>query len=195
MQSFSSRLSSLRKERGLTQADCAKANQMQRSTYSGYESEGKEPSYESLCVLAEYFGVTTDYLLGVSNSRTYNDIVFINDTKQFANTYEELPLSLKQSVASSFDSLYSLLFHDMKLRNADRLDLYAELLHLIESKRDDVRSLIENNKNSDPLFISTVMTEQTNFKNEISSLLDQLLQLDISVSSKKSNRTSGKTAV
>ena len=67
MQSFSNRLIALRKERGLTQAELAKATHLQRSTLSGYETEGKEPNFETLCALAEYFNVTTDYLLGISS--------------------------------------------------------------------------------------------------------------------------------
>lgn len=79
MQSFAKRLIALRRERGLTQEECAKLNHMQRSTYSGYETEGKEPKFEALSALAGFFGVTTDYLLGVSDSRTHNDAVPVTD--------------------------------------------------------------------------------------------------------------------
>ena len=64
MQKFSNRLISLRKERGLTQEDVAKIISKKRSTVSGYETEGKEPDLETVCVFAKYFGVSTDYLLG-----------------------------------------------------------------------------------------------------------------------------------
>ena len=73
MQIFSNRLISLRKERGLTQEDMAKVIQKKRSTVSGYETEGKEPDLETVCLLAGYFGVTTDYLLGYSENRTYRE--------------------------------------------------------------------------------------------------------------------------
>ena len=52
MQKFSTRLVSLRKERGMTQEELAKALNKKRSTYSGYETEGKEPDLETVCILA-----------------------------------------------------------------------------------------------------------------------------------------------
>ncbi len=190
MQSFSNRLISLRKERGLTQADCAKANLMQRSTYSGYETEGKEPSFESLCTLAKFFGVTTDYLLGVSDARTHNDAVFVNDTRNFSKHYEQLPAQLKRPVIASFDAFYALLSRDMMQRKEERLNLYAELFSLIEQKRASIRAAIEANDGSDPLFLSTLMTEQTNFKNEVSSILDRLMQADLGVAAQKGSHVS-----
>jgi len=190
MQSFSNRLIALRKERDLTQAECAKANHIQRSTYSGYETENKEPNYEMLCALADFFGVTTDYLLGISNVRTHNDAVFVNDTRNFSQNFEQLPAPTKQSVVAAFDAFYSILSRDMKLRKQERLDLYAELFALIEKKRALIRTSIEANTGSDPLFLSTLMTEQTNFKNEVSAILDRLMQADLSVATQKGSRAS-----
>lgn len=66
---FPQRLASLRKERGLTQTDLAVILERGRSTISGYEVEGKEPSLTTLCFLACYFGVSTDYLLGISDKQ------------------------------------------------------------------------------------------------------------------------------
>ena len=64
MQTFSDRLIALRKERGLTQDDLAQIIHKKRSTVSGYETELKEPDFDVVCFLANYFGVSTDYLLG-----------------------------------------------------------------------------------------------------------------------------------
>lgn len=66
---FGQRLVALRKERHLTQEELGKAIGRGRSTYSGYETEGKEPNFKTVCFLSCYFGVTTDYLLGVSDER------------------------------------------------------------------------------------------------------------------------------
>ena len=52
MQKFSNRLISLRKEQNLTQEDLAKVIQKKRSTVSGYETEDKEPDFETICFLA-----------------------------------------------------------------------------------------------------------------------------------------------
>ncbi len=195
MQSFSNRLISLRKERDLTQAELAKRVHLQRSTLSGYETEGKEPTYETLCSLAEFFNVTTDYLLGISSARTHNDAVFINDTRNFAVSYEQAPAQVKATIAACFDSFYLILSRDMKNRNIQRLDIYSELFDLIQRNRASIRNSIEMDNHNDPLFLSNLMAEQSNFKNEVAVLLDKLTQADIGVTLQKgSHGSSAKSA-
>lgn len=196
MQSFSNRLIALRKERDLTQAELAKQVHLQRSTLSGYETEGKEPTYETLCTLAEYFNVTTDYLLGVSSARTHNDAVFVNDTRNFAASYEQAPAQVKATVAACFDSFYLILSRDIKNRKIQRLNIYAELLDLIQRSRASIRNSIEQDNHNDPLFLSNLMTEQSNFKNEVAVLLDKLMQADMGVTAQKgSHGSSAKSAM
>ncbi len=196
MQSFSTRLASLRKEAGMTQAELAKTLRIQRSTYSGYENEGKEPPFEILCALASYFGVTTDYLLGISSARTHNDAVFINDTNNFARAFDTAPASIKRSVVASFDSFYLILSRDLMKRKQVRLDIYAELFSLIQKHRASIRNMIEDGNHNDPLFFSNLMTEQTNFKNEVSVVLDKLMQADMGVTAQTaSSELSSKSAM
>ena len=59
----------LRMEKGITQKELADRLHISRSTIAGYESLGKEPDGEKLCALADFFGVSVDYLLGVTDSR------------------------------------------------------------------------------------------------------------------------------
>lgn len=195
MQSFSNRLIALRKERGLTQAELAKLTHVQRSTLSGYETEGKEPNFETLCTLAEYFNVTTDYLLGISSARTHNDAVFVNDSQSFASSFEQLPANIKATVAAAFDSFYLILSRDMKKHKQDRLAIYAELFDVIQKNRATIRNSIEDSNHNDPLFLSNLMTEQSNFKNEVSVLLDRLMQSDMGVIQKANPVSSEQSAV
>jgi len=69
MNTFGTHLKDLRRERDLTQENIAGYLGMSRSTIQGYEGENKEPSYAMLCRIAEYFGVSTNYLLGRSDER------------------------------------------------------------------------------------------------------------------------------
>ena len=66
---FSERLNRLRMEKGITQKELADRLHISRSTIAGYESLGKEPDGEKLCALADFFEVSVDYLLGVTDSR------------------------------------------------------------------------------------------------------------------------------
>lgn len=64
-------LKQLRASKNLTQDDLAKLLQVSRSTIAGYESRNKQPDYDKLVYLANYFQVTIDYLLtGNPNSLT-----------------------------------------------------------------------------------------------------------------------------
>lgn len=60
------RLKELRNAAGLTQKQMAAVLNIDRTTYVKYESGASEPTFATLTTLAEYFNVTTDYLLGRS---------------------------------------------------------------------------------------------------------------------------------
>lgn len=89
MQKFSNRLISLRKERSLTQEDLAKIIHKKRSTVSGYETEGKEPDLETVCFLAKYFGVSTDYLLGHSDEPKSRRAGVLQRYRKFRAAFQE----------------------------------------------------------------------------------------------------------
>ena len=183
MQKFSDRLISLRKERGMTQEELAKAINKKRSTLSGYETEGKEPDLELVCFLAKYFGVSTDYLLGYSEERNHVEQVFFNDTVNFERHFKALPAELRPVVAQCFDSFYLLLGRDIQLARPERLRVYQELLHTLQSLRADIRKAIEASGGAvaDPVALSDLMAMQSQLKNAVSALLDKLMQADMEV--------------
>lgn len=61
---LSERLKYLRREKKLSQAALAEAIGVGQSSIASYERDERKPSYEVLCLLADYFDVSTDYLLG-----------------------------------------------------------------------------------------------------------------------------------
>lgn len=64
------RLRDLRKERGLRQIDMAGVLEITDVHYRRIEAGKINIPTLTLCALADYFGVTTEYLLGRSDSRT-----------------------------------------------------------------------------------------------------------------------------
>lgn len=66
---FSTRLENLLDERNLTQRQLATELHIAPSTLNGYLRRGREPDFDTLISLAEYFEVSTDYLLGATNIR------------------------------------------------------------------------------------------------------------------------------
>ena len=58
------KLKELRKQKGFSQDEVANALEITLRTYQNYEYGQREPSIEMIFKLADFFGVTTDYLLG-----------------------------------------------------------------------------------------------------------------------------------
>lgn len=63
------RIKELRIQRNIQQKDLASALEIAANTLSQYETGKREPDQETLMKLADYFNVTTDYLLGRSESQ------------------------------------------------------------------------------------------------------------------------------
>ncbi len=66
---FAKKLSELRKERGISQKKAAADLGVSQALLSHYEKGIRECGLDFVIRCSEYYGITTDYLLGVSNSR------------------------------------------------------------------------------------------------------------------------------
>ena len=63
---FAERLKELRLSRGFTQKQVYEAVGMSALGYQRYEYGEREPAYQKLLALADYFDVSLDYLVGRS---------------------------------------------------------------------------------------------------------------------------------
>lgn len=63
------RLVKLRLEKKLTQDELAHILGISRSALSLYETNKRQPDFQMLCRLADFFGVSLDYLLGRTDER------------------------------------------------------------------------------------------------------------------------------
>ena len=61
---FSQRIYELRKQRGLSQKEIGEAVGLSHKAISTIESGSRSTTIEKLVLLADFFGVSTDYLLG-----------------------------------------------------------------------------------------------------------------------------------
>lgn len=66
------RIYEIRKNMGWSQVDLAKKLNITKQTISNWENDNIQPSIEMLIRLAKLFGVSTDYLLGLSDSAQLN---------------------------------------------------------------------------------------------------------------------------
>lgn len=72
MTKFSERLKELRQERGMKQREMAEICGLKLRGYQCYEYASSCPDLDGLVFLADYFGVSTDYLLGRTDCREMN---------------------------------------------------------------------------------------------------------------------------
>ena len=68
------RIKLLREEKGIKQEELAKIIDVSPSAIGMYEINKREPNDGITLKLAEYFGVSTDYLLGKSDIRNQNKV-------------------------------------------------------------------------------------------------------------------------
>ena len=66
---FKDVIKQLRKEKKLKQSDLAEILNVDRTAVGKWEQGKNKPNADTLLVIADYFGVSTDYLLGISDIR------------------------------------------------------------------------------------------------------------------------------
>jgi len=110
---FAAMLKQLREEKRLSQKDIADYLGITRQAVASYELAKREPDYEVLKKLADYFDVSIDYLLGRANCRDVNAITIGKNIDLIRGnlTYKELSEDISTKLGA-------LIFPDM-------LELYA----------------------------------------------------------------------
>lgn len=67
MKEFAERLKDLRLEKGMSQRQLAKLLNISHTSIERWENETRVPNAEAVVMLAKFFSVTTDYLLGLTD--------------------------------------------------------------------------------------------------------------------------------
>lgn len=178
---FPQRLIQLRKEHKYSQAHAAELLSIPRSTYSGYETQGKEPDIDLLCKMAELFGVTTDYLMGLSDWRNGYGSVLDKSAKSICEKVNALPDSVRSAGADIVDNICVLLSRNLADSDEEYIRLYDELFKLLTKSRSDLKKMISELSTTpmNALRLSAFMERQNSLKSEVLIILDKLLQADL----------------
>ena len=99
------RLSELRKDAGLTQDQLAEILRINKHSISSYERDKSEPPDVIKIAAAKYFGVSVDYLLGVTSC---------TETLDPAADYLKLPAGLSAADKETLKSYAAFLAHRNK---------------------------------------------------------------------------------
>ncbi|MCC8023276.1 MAG: helix-turn-helix domain-containing protein [Clostridiales bacterium] len=103
---FHERLQMLREEYGMMQKEVAERIGVSERVYSFYETGRFPKNEEILKKLAACFGCTTDYLLGVSEFRNYDELKKIGESLELLNQIEDpIVLENMKSILSALGDI------------------------------------------------------------------------------------------
>lgn len=87
------RLKELRKAKGLTTTELGEIIGCSNPTITNYERGNRKPDPETLIKLADYFGVSVDYLLGRDNVSNFANVA---DSQEFSADERELVAAFRE---------------------------------------------------------------------------------------------------
>lgn len=167
---FATRIYELRERKGLTQVELAKKLGISRQSITLYENQDRVPDIEVLRKFADFFEVSSDYLIGIeNNSRTeytvVGDELGLNDEaidalKNYSNimeTHEACMFELskiKEDFNCVYDDFASVC--DDNFINENKEIMSDELLEKISLSKDDSNEFDINYCNN-PLLIKAAI--------------------------------------
>lgn len=99
-------LKELRENKSLRQSDLAEMLEITQQAYQRYERGTSEPNADGLSKLADFYGVTTDYLLG--REPEPDPLAMLNikvNNQKFIDIYQELPEFQQQVLVDAMRKL------------------------------------------------------------------------------------------
>lgn len=108
MNKLGGRIKSLRESNNIQQKVLAKAIGISNVVLSRYETRERRPDYDTLKLIANYFNVTTDYLLGRTDKKRsdWNDKLpelRARDEKDIAKKLQDMINELESGTSLAFD--------------------------------------------------------------------------------------------
>lgn len=92
------RLQELRKAKKLSTTDVAGSIGIKPRTYVSYEAEEREPNITTINTLADFYGVTTDYLLGREHADPIGQLTPIEIEREVLTEYFKLPADVRTGI-------------------------------------------------------------------------------------------------
>lgn len=165
------RLKELRTTEGLTQQELAKILNVSSMSISFYENEQRKPDSDFIISVSKYFGVSTDYLLGLINAKDKEniDISKVTGLNDFSLTILEKSSKEKNNTAADI------------INTIVVMSSFKMLVNLINDKDKDIKEVQEDIADSKIKDILTMDKEQQKailskllpmYKEDISKLRD-----------------------
>ena len=166
---FSARLAELRIEKGLNKKETAAQLGIAPTTYNGWEGTERTPDIDTICKIADYYRVSTDYLLGYSDYRENATDLFTGGNERFKLFYESLPENKKAPAAELIIKAEELLMRVMPCDNSNcYVNAYTTALEAAITHYNAVSDSIANND------IGKYIKAQRAAENALNGVLDTI---------------------
>ncbi len=100
------RLKELRKEKNMTQRQLSIIFNVSQESISSYERNKSNPSFDILCMYADQFDVSVDYILGRTNNKLFIKMGDLNPFEEyFVTTYRSVSVRGKNMMAKIVKAL------------------------------------------------------------------------------------------
>lgn len=164
MNNVSKRIVSLREEKGETQQELANAIGITRQSLSRYEIAARTVNAEVLGALARHFGVSADYLLGLSDVRsTEQDMRTACEvtglTEETIKSLQTLVKAKSNSVVSDFSGEKVIQVLEMCIQNCDFISLLNGMIDISDRDMRKEAFLFAAAKEYPKFFSSTAIAD------------------------------------
>ena len=133
---FAENFKKLRKEKQITQQVIADYLGITRQAIAAYEKGKREPNLNMIVKIAEFFEVSVDFLLGVSQLRLANAKIISDNIRmiQGQRTYEELAADILEKTGAEFyPELIRMYVEDRMLPNSETIKEFARYARVNEA--------------------------------------------------------------
>lgn len=136
MATFNQRMKELRNEKNITLEELSRVLNTTKSTLSRYENNLRTPNADFINQLANYYNVSTDYLLGNSDDRTVSDSKEDTPVEKISKSLDDDPeLSEFWNVLKEREDL-KLLFKQTKSMAPNDIKKIIRVIKAIEDEED-----------------------------------------------------------
>ncbi|WP_167751365.1 helix-turn-helix domain-containing protein [Lentibacillus salicampi] len=124
------RISYLRKKENLKQEELAQKVNVSKSSIGMYERGERNPDYETLQVLADFFQVSRAYLLGDTNNKNAE-----SSEGNYDDDEQNEKAAIMNKIAEDFPDA-DLMFHDLANMTAEELEDVYDYIKFKQRKKD-----------------------------------------------------------
>lgn len=163
MSKFSERFSKLKENSGKTLKELSSDEELAISISNlSYYMNGREPNFDTLCKIAEYFGVTIDYLVGKSDNMTLKDEV----ADKLINAENETLSTINRERVEQIKNLSTKLYNELTLAANEEIQAKKDYIiwEIVEVFLNAINSYRKVLKESESYPLDAALESMNNFE-------------------------------